>query len=132
MATKKNFKINENGIIAKSTGNYISVESRCFKFLDRYRFPDASLDELSTTLKCFPSLDARCIEDDLFKRKVAYPYEKGQTIGSFCRPMKLGREDYFSTLKQSYPDFEKVIRTKGNNIKKDSLYKRINYVIFKK
>ena len=31
--------------------------------------------------------------------------------------MKLGREDYFSTLKQSYPDFEEIIRTQAINIK---------------
>ena len=27
--------------------------------------------------------------------------------------MKLGKEDYFSTLKQSYPDFEEIIRTQA-------------------
>ena len=27
--------------------------------------------------------------------------------------MKLGREDYFSTLKQSHPDFEEIIRTQA-------------------
>ena len=27
--------------------------------------------------------------------------------------MKLGSEDYFSTLKQSYPDFQKLIRTQA-------------------
>ena len=51
------------------------------------------------------------MEDDLFKRKLAYPYEKGNTIQSFYKPLKLGRKDYFSTLKQSNPDFEEKIRT---------------------
>ena len=74
---------------------------------------DASLDKLSTTLKSFPSLDANGREEDLFKRKLAYPYEKGKTIESFYKPLKLGREDYFSTLKQSYPDFEEIIRTQA-------------------
>ena len=46
-------------------------------FSDSYRFFDASLDKLSTTLKSFPSLDANSMEDDLFKRKIAYPYENG-------------------------------------------------------
>ena len=82
MATKKNIKINENDIIAKSSENYISVKIGCLKFLDSYRFLDASLDKLSTTLKSFPSLDANGMEDDLFKRKLAYPYEKGNTIES--------------------------------------------------
>ena len=31
--------------------------------------------------------------------------------------MKLGREDYFSTLKQSYPDFEEIIRTQAIIVK---------------
>ena len=86
--------------------------------MDSYRFLDASLDKLSTTLKSFPSLDANGMEGDLFKGKLAYPYEKGKTIESFYEPLKLGREDYFSTLEQSYPDFEKIIRTQAIIIKK--------------
>ena len=57
------------------------------------------------------------MEDDLFKRKFAYPYEKGKTIESYYKPLKLGREDYFSTLKQSYPDFEETIRTQAIIVK---------------
>ena len=78
---------------------------------------DASSDKLSTTLKCFPSLYANGMEDDLFKRKRAYPYEKGKTIESYYKPLKLDREHYFSTLKQSYPDFEEIIRTQAILIK---------------
>ena len=117
MATKKNIKINENDIIAKSSENYISVKIGCLKFLDSYRFLDASLDKLSTTLTSFPSLDSNGMEDDLFTRKLAYPYEKVKTIESFYKPLKLGREDYFSTLKQSYPDFEEIIRTQAIIVK---------------
>ena len=118
MATKKNIKINENDIIAKSSENYISVKIGCVKFLDSYRFLDASLDKLSMTLSSFPSLDKNGMEDDLFKRKLAYPYEKGNNIESYYKPLKLGREDYFSTLKQSYPDFEEIIRTQAIFVKK--------------
>ena len=110
MATKKNIKIKENDIIAKLSEKYRSVEIGCLEFLDSYRFLDASSDKLSTTLKSFPSLDANGMEDDLFKRKLACPYEKGKTIDSFHKPLKLGREDYFPTLKPSYPDFEEIIR----------------------
>ena len=81
--------------------------------MDSYRFLDASLDKLSLTLTSFPSLDKNGMEDDLFKRKVAYPYEKGNNIESYYKPLKLGREDYFSTLKQSYPDFEEIMRTQA-------------------
>ena len=85
--------------------------------MDSYRFLDASLDKLSLTLSSFPSLDKNGIEDDLFKRKLAYPYEKVKTIEAYCEPLKLGREDYFSTLKQSYPDFEEIIRTQAIIVK---------------
>ena len=117
MATKKNIKINENDIIAKSSENYISVKIGCLKFLDSYRFLDASLDKLSTTLTSFHSLDANGVEDDLFKRKLAYPYEKGNTIESYYKPLKLGRDDYFSTLKQTYSSFEEIIRTQAIIVK---------------
>ena len=117
MAIKKNIKINENDIIAKSSENYISVKIGYLKFLDSYRFLDASLDKLSRTIKCFPSLDANGMEDELLKRKLAYPYEKCKTIESYYKPFKLGREDYYSTLQQSYPDFEEIIRTPAVNIK---------------
>ena len=117
MATKKNIKINENDIIAKSSENYISLKIGCIKFLDSHRFLDASLDKLSLTLTSFPYLDKNGMEDDLFKRKLAYPYEKGNTIESYYKPLKLGREDYFSTLKPSYPDFEKILRTQAIIVK---------------
>ena len=76
------------------------------------------MDKLSLTLSFFPSLDANGMEDDLFKRKLAYPYEKGNTIELYYKPLKLGRDDYFSTLKQSYPDFEEIIRTQAIKYKK--------------
>ena len=117
MATQKNIKINENDINSESSESYISVKIGCLKFLDSYRFLDASLDKLSTTLKFFPSLDKNGMEDDLFKRKLAYSYEKGNNIESFYKPLKLSREDYFSTLKQSYPDFEEIIRTQAIIVK---------------
>ena len=117
MATKKNIKINENDIVAKSSEDYMSVKIGCLKFLDSYRFLDASLDKLSTTLKSFPSLEANVMEDDLFKRKIAYPYEKVKTIDSYYKPLKLAREGYFSTLKQSYPDFEEIIGTQATFVK---------------
>ena len=117
MSSEKGIKIKKEDIIANSSENYISVKMGCLKFLDTYRFLDASLYKLPTTSKSFPSLDANGTEDELFKRKLAYPYEKGKTIESFYKPLKLGREDYFSTLKQSYPDFEAIIGTQALNIK---------------
>ena len=58
------------------------------------------------------------MEDDLFKRKFAYRYEKGKTIELFYKPLKLGRLDYFFAPKQSYPDFGEIIRRHVFIIKK--------------
>ena len=110
-------KIKEEGTIANSSEKYVSVKIGCLKFVDSCRFLDANLVKLSTTLKTFPSLDKNGMEDDLFKRKLAYPYEEGKTIESFYKPPKIGREGYFSTLKQSYPEFEEIIRTQAFVIK---------------
>ena len=117
MATAKNIKINENDIIAKSSENFISVKIGCLKFLDSYRFLDANLGKLSLTLTSLPSLDKNGMEHDLLKRKLACPYEKGKTIESYYKPLKLGREDYFPILKQSYPDFEEILRTQAILVK---------------
>ena len=113
MSSEKGIKMKEEDIIAKSSENYISVKIRCLKFVNSYRFLDAKLDKLSTSLKTFPSLDANGMKDDLFKRKLASSYEKGKTIDSFYKPLKLSTEDYFSTLKQSYPDFEEIIKAQA-------------------
>ena len=56
------------------------------------------------------------MEDDLFKRKLDYPYAKGNTLESSYKPLKLGREGYFSSVKQSYPDFREILRTQAINI----------------
>ena len=57
------------------------------------------------------------MEDDLFKPKLAYPYEKVKTIESFYKPLKLGRQDFLYTLKQPYPVFEEILRTQAIIIK---------------
>ena len=54
----------------------------CLEISNRYKFLDARLDKLSMTLKSFPSLYRIGIENDLFKRKHAYPSEKGSTVES--------------------------------------------------
>ena len=71
------------------------------------------MDKMSITLKPFPSLDKNSIEDDLFQRKLASSYEKGNTIQSIYKPLKIVTEVYFSTLKQSYPDFGEILNTHG-------------------
>ena len=101
MATAKSIKSKEEDMIAKSSENYISVKIGCLKIFDSYRFLDASWDKVPTTLKSFPSLDANRMKDDLFKRNLAYPYEKGKSIESVYKSLKLGTEGNFSNLTQS-------------------------------
>ena len=118
--------------MAKSSENCMSVKIGCFKSLDSFRFLDASLDKFSTTLKSFPSLYANGMDDGMFKRNLAYPYETGKTIESFYKPLNLGREDYFATLKQSYPDFEEIKRTAAFFYqKKDNQFKGITMLYLK-
>ena len=92
-------------MIAKSAENYISVETGCIKVLDSYRLLDASLEKLSTTSTSFSSRDVNGIGDEMFKRNLAYAYEKVQTIESFYELLNLGKDAYFSFLNQSFPDF---------------------------
>ena len=65
MPSEEDFKIKEEYIIVKSSEKYISGKIGCLKFLVSYRFLDASLDKLPTTLKSFSSLDANGMEDGL-------------------------------------------------------------------
>ena len=48
--------------------------------------------------------------DDLFKKKLAYPYEKFSP-NDFQEPSNLTKEDYWSTLTQSYPCDDDIKRT---------------------
>ena len=116
MSTEKGIEIREEDILSKSSENYISEKIGSLNFFDSNINLDAGLDKLSTTLKSFPSLDASGMEDERCKKKLAYPYEKGKSIESIYK-QKLGREEYFSTLKQSHQDFGEIIRTQATVVK---------------
>ena len=75
VAIQKRLKLDYNVVIASLSEKYVSVKIGCLKFLDSYRFLDASLDKLSTTLKFFPFLDEDGMEADLFNRKPTHPYD---------------------------------------------------------
>ena len=47
---------------------------------------------------------------DLFKKKLAYPYEY-LNLDNFHEPLNLTKEDYWSTLTQSYPSDDDIKRT---------------------
>ena len=97
-------------IIPKSLENYVSVQVGCLRFLDSYRFLSSSLDKLVKSLDSFPIMDEIGFIDELFKKKLAYPYEYSN-LDNFQEPLKLTKENYWSTLTQSYPSDDDIKRT---------------------
>ena len=69
IATEKSIEVEGEDIIAKSSKTYIYLEIGTSDFLEYYRFLDANLDELSTTLKSFQSLVTKKRKDTKFKIK---------------------------------------------------------------
>ena len=100
----------EPKIIPKSLENYVSVQVGCLRFLDSYRFLSSSLDKLVKSLDNFPIMKMEGMSDDLFKKKLAYPYEY-LNLDNFQKPLNLTKEDYWSTLTQSYPSDDDIKRT---------------------
>ena len=79
----------EPKIIPKSMENYVSVQVGCLRFLDSYRFLKSSLDKLMKSMQSsannFPIMTLEEISDELFKKKLAYPYEH-MTHNNFQEP----------------------------------------------
>ena len=100
----------EPKIFPKSMENYVSVQIGCLRFLDSYRFLSCSLDKLVKSLDSLPVMDENGFKDKLFKKKLAYPYEYFN-LDMFDKPLNLTKEDYWSTLKQSYPSDDDIKRT---------------------
>ena len=97
-------------IIPKSLENYVSVQVGCLRFLDSYRFLSSSLDKLVKSLDNFPIMKLEGMSDDIFKKKLAYPYEKFN-LDNLHQQLNLTKEDYWSTLTQSYPSDDDIKRT---------------------
>ena len=101
-------------------GIYVSVEVGCLRFLDSYRFLSSSLDKLVKSLDSIPVMNENGFIDKLFKKKLPYPYEYFN-LDNFDKPLNLTKEDYWSTLTQSYPSDDNIKRTQElfdkNNIK---------------
>ena len=100
----------EPKIIPKSMENYVSIQVGCLRFLDSYRFLSSSLDKLGKSLDNFPIMKLEGMSDDFFKKKLAYPYEY-LNLDNFQEPLNLTKEDYWSTLTQSYPSDDDIKRT---------------------
>ena len=97
-------------IIPKSLENYVSVQVGFLRFLDSNRFLSSSLEKLVKSLDNFPIMKLEEMSDDLFKKKLAYPYEY-LNLDNFQEPLNLTKEDYWSTLTQSYPSDDDIKRT---------------------
>ena len=104
----------EPKIIPKSMENFVSVEVGCLRFLDSYRFLNSSLDKLMKSTQSagnsFPIMDENGFTDELFKKKLAYPYEY-LILSNIQEPLNLSPEDFWSTLKQTTPSLEEINRT---------------------
>ena len=55
-------------------------------------------------------MDSSGFDDELFKQKLAYPYEYFN-FDNFDKPINLTKEDFYSTLNQSRPPDEEISRT---------------------
>ena len=90
--------------------NYVSVQVGCLRFLDSYRFLSSSLQKLIASLDTLKFMNSDGLNDDLFKKKLAYRYEKFN-LDNLQEPLNLTKEDSWSTLTQSYPCDDDIKRT---------------------
>ena len=113
-------------IIPKTNEEYIAVKYGCIRFIDSYRFLSESLDKL---VKNLDEDDFKILKKEFpekwhyLNKKLAYPYEFFNSTVDYKKPVdNLTREDFFSKLKNDYPDEEEIERTreiiKPFNIKK--------------
>ena len=103
-------------IIPKTNEEYISVTYGCVRFIDSCRFLSESLDKLVKNLDVY---DFKILKKEFpdkwqyLNKKLAYPYEYFNSINDYKKPVnELKKEDFFSKLKNDYPDDEEIERTK--------------------
>ena len=103
-------------IIPKTNEEYISVKYGCIRFIDSYRFLSESLDKL---VKNLDEGDFKILKKEFpdkwqfLNKKLAYPYEYFNSINDYQKPVNnLKKEDFFSKLKNDYPDDDEIERTK--------------------
>ena len=103
-------------IIPKTNEEYIAVKYGCIRFNDRYRFLSESLDKL---VKNLDGDDFEILKKEFpdkwqyLNKKLPCPYEYFNSIDDYKKPVNnLKKEDFFSKLKNDYPDDEETERTK--------------------
>ena len=104
-------------------------KKRCLKFLDFSRFLNAGSDELSRTTTSFPISEANGMECELFKK--ISPPKKIKLLNRFMNHW-IQKKNFFSNLKQSYPDDEGKTRTKSVSEKYNNQWKRTNNDVSKR
>ena len=90
--------------------NYASVQVGSLRFLDSYRFLSSSLHKLIASLDTPKYMNSEGLIDDLFRKKLAYPYGKFN-LNNFQESLNLTKQDCWSTLTQSYPCDDDIKRT---------------------
>ena len=103
-------------IIPKTNEEYIAVKYGCIMFIESYRFLSESLDKL---VKNLDEDDFKILKKEFpdkwqySNKKLAYPYQYFNIIDVYKKPVdKLKKEDFFSKLKNDYPDDDEIERTK--------------------
>ena len=103
-------------IIPKTNEEYIAVKYGCIRLIDSYRFLSESLDKL---IKKLNEDDFKILKKEFpdkwqyLNKKLAYPYEYFNSIDDYKKHVdNLKRENFFSKLKNDYPDDGEIERTR--------------------
>ena len=103
-------------IIPKTNEEDIVVKYGCIRLIDSYRFLSESLDKL---VKNLDEDDFKILEKEFpdkwqyLNKKLAYPYQYFNSINDYQKPVdNLKKEDFFSKIKNDYPDDEEIERTR--------------------
>ena len=103
-------------IIPKTNEEYIAVKYGCIRFIDSYRFLSESLDKLVKNLN---EEDFKILKKEFpdkwryLNNKLAYPFEFFNSFDDYKKPVdNLNKEDFFSILKNDYPEDDEIERTK--------------------
>ena len=115
LVDKKNDKIKFD-IIPRTNEEYIPVTYGCIRFVDSYRFLSSGLDSL---VKNLDKNDFEILKTEFpdkwhyVNKKLAYPYEHFNCIDDYQQPViNLENKDFFSKLKNKYPDDKDIDRTR--------------------
>ena len=103
-------------IIPKTNEEYISVNYGCIRFIDSYRFLSESLEKL---VKNLDEDDFKILKKEFpdkwqnLNKKLAYSYQYFNSIDDYKKPVdNLMKKDFFSKLKNYYPDDSDIERTR--------------------